>query len=184
MKLSHSERRTLGVVGAALFLLLVFTYGIQPLLGAGLSGEDKALANRVARARLLLAKAAGIHARHAAQAEALAGAMAHFPPDAKTDRGGLSLLAGVEKAALAAGLTLTAKGLGPAGRGTPPEVSVAIAGQGEPAAVFGFLYRLRAGAVRVEIKRLDLAAGEERILQIQAEIATILPRAKGVPADE
>ena len=178
MKLSHSERRTLSLVGAALVAILTYFYGVKPLLESGgydRDGPDHTV--EMERARGLMAGASAIRDRHERLSQALAKVESSYLPDDDADRGGISLLALVERIAEGAGIAVRARGIGQAlGENSLTKIAVEITGEGDPRAVTGFLQGIWASRYRLEVKSLELVAGEDRRLQLRTVVETILPR--------
>lgn len=183
MRLTARERFLIVLVAASGTLVLGYYLGVEPALraveeaGAGKGAE-------IASARRLLARAPGILARRAQLAEALSAARRAYPAEDQVDLGGLALLALVEKTAAATGLTLDAKGLGPATTdGDPAKITVEIHGNGDARAVVGFLHALGTARYRCDLESLDLVAGEGERLEMRAVVSTLLPGVKGERRD-
>ena len=178
MKLSPSEQRTLALVGLGFLLLLGFTLGLKPFLAE----DDVRLQAQAEEEAALLGQAQAIRARHAQLAGAASAVEQQFLSDTEAAQGAVNLLRLVEQTAGQAGLALQTKAIRPL---SPEEKSVKVrvdvAGTGEPAAAIKFLRLLGASPYRVDVESLDLAIGQGRSLELHAQIATLLPQAKGGP---
>ena len=180
MKLSRREQWLLGFAGLAFVLTLGFYFGIKPLLEQGSPGEAGSLKAQIVTARRLLAKAESIRTRREELAKALTETETSFLDAASTDRGGIALLALVEKLAAQAGIALNTKGINQVKPGaTPPTVEVEIRGRGDAGAVTKFLYAIRTATYRMDVQSLDLVASEDKTLEIRTVITTLLPHAEG-----
>ena len=178
MSLSKSERRTLAIVAAAVVILLGYKFA-YPLVFRGSTQKKVPQAMSTAQAAGLLASAPGIRARHQAVEDALEQVRDLYLSDNNTEEGKISLLALAEEAAAKTGVILAAKGPFGSRDVLPVEVTLELAGSGEAGSMMQFLYAFGNGRYRLAIDRLELSAGEGRLLNLHILLATLLPAEKG-----
>ncbi|NLG85438.1 MAG: M55 family metallopeptidase [Firmicutes bacterium] len=181
MKVTPRERRNLTLIGLGILLVLIWGIGIQPWLEAPLvGGERQALLIRAREAERLLGQAGTIEARHRALSAAVEEAKRNYSAATEPTAAAVELFRLIEDFAAASDLHLRSRGLRtPVTKEDPPRLRIELEASGRPAAVVGFLDRVRRSPRRFGLERLELVPEEGERLRLYALLVTLLPEAKG-----